>query len=72
MDNLPNGMCLCPCAQGQDNKQDLSKDGGQYGDGSGDYNKGSDDSYEGEYEKEAGKYIKEKVSDSPFHEWPRS
>ncbi len=64
-DGQPTGMCPYPCAQGEDNKQDLSKDGGKYGDG-GEYNKGSDDDYEGEYEKEAGKYIKDKVSDSAF------
>ena len=81
MDGLPSGMCLCPCAQGQDNKQDLSKDGGKNGYGSEDYNKGSYDGgmyneeYDREYDQkqqEADKYIKDKVSDPAFCEWPRS
>ncbi|ERF72586.1 hypothetical protein EPUS_02868 [Endocarpon pusillum Z07020] len=65
MDGLPSGMCLCPCAQGQDNKQDLSKDGDKNAYGSEDYNKGTYNGgmYDGEYDQrqqEADKYIKDK------------
>lgn len=77
MDGLPSGMCLCPCAQSQDNKQDLSKDGGNNAYGSEDYSKGSYDGgmYNGEYDQkqqEADKYIKDKVSNPASRELPRS